>query len=100
MTGFYRYAPYLVLLPSPDLLPVNYASVKCAKSGICYSESFNGSFRNEYLNVHWFLSLTDAQEKIEYWRQEPNSFRPHSSLQNLTPDKVVAATITVEFQNA
>lgn len=26
-------------------------------------ESFNGSFRNECLNVHWFLSLTDAQEK-------------------------------------
>ena len=65
-----------------------------------YIESFNGSFRDECLNVHWFLSLTDAQEKIEHWRQEYNGFRPHSSLQNLTPDEVVAAAITVELQNA
>jgi len=65
-----------------------------------YIESFNGSFRDECLNVHWFLSLTDAQEKIEQWRQEYNGFRPHSSLQNLTPDQVMAAAITVELQNA
>jgi len=26
-------------------------------------ESFNGSFRDEFMNVHWFLPLTDAQEK-------------------------------------
>ena len=65
-----------------------------------YIESFNGSFRDECLNVHWFLSLPDAQEKIEHWRQEYNGFRPHSSLQNLTPDEVVAAAATVELQNA
>jgi putative transposase len=65
-----------------------------------YIGSFNGSFRDECLNVHWFLSLTDAQEKIEHWRQEYNGFRPHSSLQNLTPDEVVAAATTVELQNA
>lgn len=65
-----------------------------------YMESFNGSFRDECLNVHWFLSLTDAQEKIEQWRQKYNDFRPHSSLQNLTPDEVVAAAVTVEPQNA
>ncbi|AMJ67860.1 integrase [Hymenobacter sp. PAMC 26628] len=65
-----------------------------------YIESFNGSFRDECLNVHWFLSLADAQEKLEHWRQEYNGFRPHSSLQNLTPDEVVAAAITVELQNA
>ncbi len=28
-------------------------------------ESFNGSFRDEWLNLHWFLSLLDAKEKIE-----------------------------------
>lgn len=31
-------------------------------------KSFNGSLRDECLNVHWFLSLEDAQEKIEGWR--------------------------------
>jgi putative transposase len=64
-------------------------------TGNPYIESFNGSFRDECLNVHWFLSLTDAQEKVEHWRQEYNSFRPHSSLQNLMPDEVVSAVTTV-----
>jgi len=54
-----------------------------------YVESFNGSFRDECLNVNWFLSLEDAQEKISTWREEYNGFRPHSSLDDLTPDEVV-----------
>ena len=28
-------------------------------------ESFNGRFREECLNVHWFASLEDAQQKID-----------------------------------
>jgi putative transposase len=28
-----------------------------------FIESFNGSFRDECLNTHWFLSLEDAYEK-------------------------------------
>ena len=50
-------------------------------------ESFNGRFRDECLNAHWFLSLQDAQEKIEQWRTEYNTFRPHSSLEDLTPQE-------------
>ena len=53
-----------------------------------YIKSFNGSFRDECLNVNWFLSLEDAQEKIEAWRQEYNQFRPHSSIDYKTPDEV------------
>ena len=49
-------------------------------------ESFNGSFRDECLNAHFFLSLEDAREKIEAWRQDYNAFRPHSSHKNLTPE--------------
>ncbi len=42
-----------------------------------FVESFNGSFRDECLNTHWFLSLEDAREKIENWRQDYNvSVRP------------------------
>ncbi|MCX5801807.1 MAG: IS3 family transposase [Candidatus Eisenbacteria bacterium] len=48
-------------------------------------ESFNGTFRDECLNVNWFLSMEDAREKIEKWREEYNVFRPHSSLGDLTP---------------
>jgi putative transposase len=54
-----------------------------------YIESFNGSFRDECLNTNWFLSLEDAAEKIERWRTEYNCFRPHSSLDGMTPDEVV-----------
>jgi putative transposase len=52
-----------------------------------YIESFNGSFRDECLNISWFLSLEDAREKIEAWRRDYNEWRPHSSLDNLTPSQ-------------
>ncbi len=47
-------------------------------------ETFNGSFRDECLNLHWFLSLDDAREKIEGWRVDYKEFRPHSSLSDRT----------------
>ncbi len=50
-----------------------------------YIESFNARFRLECLNEHWFLSLEDAKEKIEEWRQDYNLNRPHSSLGNISP---------------
>jgi putative transposase len=52
-----------------------------------FIESFNGSFRNECLNTHWFLSLDDAKEKIADWRRDYHDWRPHSSLDNLTPSQ-------------
>jgi len=55
-----------------------------------FIESFNGSFRDECLNVNWFLSLDDAYEKTNHWVHEYNYFRPHSSLNGLTPADVVA----------
>ncbi len=48
-------------------------------------ESFNGRFRDECLNHHWFTTLADAKEKIERWRLEYNAERPHSSLAYRTP---------------
>ncbi|WP_139322898.1 IS3 family transposase [Deinococcus marmoris] len=53
-------------------------------------ESFNGSFRDECLNTHWFLSLDDAAEKIEHWRVDYNDVRPHSALGNLAPGAFAA----------
>lgn len=50
-------------------------------------ESFNGRFRTECLNAHWFLSLADAQRKIEAWRQDYNEARPHSALAWSTPSE-------------
>ena len=48
-------------------------------------ESFNGRFRQECLNEHWFLSLDDARGKIAAWRQYYNESRPHSALRWETP---------------
>lgn len=50
-----------------------------------FIESFNGRFRDECLNAHWFLDLKDAREKIETWRVEYNVNRPHSSLGMMSP---------------
>ena len=50
-----------------------------------YIESFNGRFRDECLNEHWFTSLPHAKVVIEQWRREYNEERPKKSLSGLTP---------------
>ena len=55
-----------------------------------FVESFNGTMRNECLNEHWFLNLTDAREIIENWRIDYNLNRPHSSLGGMTPTEFAA----------
>ncbi len=50
-------------------------------------ESFNGRLRDECLNANWFRNLADAKKKIESWRTEYNTERPHSSLGYRTPDE-------------
>ncbi len=52
-----------------------------------FIESFNGRLRAECLDQHWFMSLTDAKEKLEAWRIDYNEARPHSSLGNLAPNE-------------
>ncbi len=55
-------------------------------------ESFNGRLRQECLNEHWFMSLADAQEKIEVWRRFYNEARPHSALDWQTPTEFARQT--------
>ncbi len=45
-----------------------------------YTESFNGSLRDELLNGEIFYSLAEAKVLIEAWRRHYNTVRPHSSL--------------------
>ena len=56
-----------------------------------YVESFNGKFRDECLNEHWFLNIAEAQQIIEAWRIDYNTVRPHRSLGQLTPAAYAAA---------
>ena len=51
----------------------------------CFVESFNGKFRDECLNLHWFVSRDEARRCIEAWRVDYNEVRPHSSLGDLPP---------------
>ena len=50
-----------------------------------FAESFNGTFRYECLNQHWFVNLRDARYAIEAWRHDYNHVRPHSSLGKSVP---------------
>jgi putative transposase len=52
-----------------------------------FIESFNGTFRDECLNVHWFETLAEAKQLIETWRQEYNGSRPHRALNERTPSE-------------
>jgi putative transposase len=50
-----------------------------------FIESFNGRFRDECLNEHWFRDLAHAREIIGKWRRDYNENRPHSALSYQTP---------------
>ncbi|WP_243721964.1 integrase core domain-containing protein, partial [Meridianimarinicoccus aquatilis] len=45
-----------------------------------FIEAFNSKLRAECLNAHWFMSLADAQEKLEDWRRHYSEDRPHSAI--------------------
>ena len=59
---------------------------KPAQNGIV--ESFNGRFRDECLDGHWFTDLTDARRTVDQWRLDYNGARPHSALGYRTPAEV------------
>ena len=50
-----------------------------------YIESFNGKFRDECLNEHWFQTLQQARDTIAHWRRDYNEVRPHSSIGRIPP---------------
>jgi putative transposase len=50
-----------------------------------FLESFNGKFRDECLNQHWFVSLAQARQISAAWKEEDNTQRPHSALAERTP---------------
>jgi putative transposase len=55
-----------------------------------FRESFNGRFRDECLNQELFTDTEYARGKIEAWRQDYNTIRPHSSLDYQTPAEYAA----------
>ena len=55
-----------------------------------FAESFNSRVRDELFNVEEFATLLEAQVIVEAWRIEYNTYRPHSSLGDLTPAEYAA----------
>jgi putative transposase len=70
-----------------------------------YIESFNGKLRDELLNTEIFFSLPEAQEKLEQYRLDYNTQRPHSSLGYRPPAEYAqravrqATSVRSELQN-
>jgi len=62
----------------------------------CYVESFNGRFRDECLNEHWFTSMPDARSIIAAWREDYNEVREHGSLAGKTPTEYRRALESAE----
>ncbi len=50
-----------------------------------FIETFNGSLRDECLNVHWFESIDHARDVIGQWRADYNESRPHMALGSIPP---------------
>jgi putative transposase len=57
-------------------------------------EAFNGRFREESLNVHWFTSIEDAQQKIDAFRWDYNEHHPHRALKGLSPREFAQRMLT------
>jgi transposase InsO family protein len=70
-------------LPSRGAQPIQVAPGSPWENGV--GESFNGRFRDEFLEREEFEDATDAQAKAGWYRREYNTVRPHSSLDYKTP---------------
>jgi len=55
-----------------------------------YVESFNGKFRGECLNEHWFETLAQARHEIAIWRLDFNETRPYSSCGRIPPARLAS----------
>ena len=87
--GYFNPGNIIVLGPSgmeKSALAYHFAAAAGPNEN-AYIESFNGKFRDECLNEHWFISMAHARQIIEAWRIEYNTERTHSSLADLTPEE-------------
>lgn len=60
-----------------------------------FNERFNGSLRDECLNLEYFHTLKEARVIIGQWMNEYNHIRPHSSLGYRPPAPIVRVENTL-----
>ena len=63
-----------------------------------YIESFNGRLRDELLNTELFCTLAEAKEKLETWRLDYNTKRPHSSLGYRPPTEYTQRAVSKQIK--
>jgi len=56
-----------------------------------YAESFNSRLRDELLDAEVFADLHEARALTDYWKNDYNHRRPHSSLEYKTPAEFAAS---------
>jgi putative transposase len=61
-------------------------------------ESYGSGMRDELLSIEQFNSLLEARVLVGDWRQEYNSYRPHSALGMLTPNDYAEGWSTNQLQ--
>jgi len=59
-------------------------------------ESLNGKARDEFLNMHSFLTLDQARSAAADWLTDYNEVRPHSSLGDRTPKEFADILATIK----
>ena len=62
-----------------------------------FIEAFNGRFRQVCPNHNCFLSLADAEEKVEFWGRQYDFERKHSALGNLSPHEFAVLAAIVDW---
>lgn len=63
-----------------------------------FVESFHDKLRNELLDEHWFGTIKETRERIGDWKNGYNDFRPHSSLNGLTPNAFAKSFLKEQMQ--
>ena len=65
-----------------------------------FIETFNGSLRDECLNIHWFETIGEAKRLIEAWRIDYNESRLQMALGNETPaEYILLASSSLKAQS-
>lgn len=59
-----------------------------------FAESFHARLRDEFMDGEAFLSVRDAQVRLEGWRRYWNEERLHSSLGYTAPAEFAAALVS------